>query len=482
MDMKTTTPSKRIPAKGDEAAMTLQAAHVRAGKVYAVLRDGAISRAGQGADGLGIAPGIADTARTLVRLETPRTPHTLADRFSRLLTVTDPALHDDAHHHARLRSRIESTPIPLVCAKARIWMTALGPDRALAQWHVPRTILRNCQTLLGEAPDSMVFVLRGYSGGSPETRGSHFSKLFELELDPRLTHRALRGTAVARLESMELGLRCRGGRYIFLARTQPAAPLRTKPERLFHASVPPMPARLTVRPLPVAPPESDVDSPARDLFAEGYVAALYRRFLREGTGILRRTPSPVRQDSAARTLAYQARCIERAQTGLAEEARQRATTNATASLSWRNLHAAASPRSSASAPVKEARKPLRYPPAALPKPALVAVPLPALDALVTMAQRCPSTIPLFSRTSVEKGEATTQVRLRKGGKLSDAIRSAREVGKSELILRGKVKPGRKVRVGGLRIEPAADGTFCVACVIRNGRLHVPVTSVDVTPV
>lgn len=453
----------------------------RTGIPYPVLRDGAISRAGHGADGLGFAEGITEMARALVRREMTGTPDSLAQRFSGLLHTHGESVLESPERFDRIRERIEAATIPLVCAKARIWMTTLAPDRAHAQWHVPRTILRNCQTLLGEDPASMVFVLRGYSELAPNGGAQHFSKLFELELDLRQDHRILRGTAVTRMQTLELGLRCKGGRYIFLARSQHPATSGSMPSvGTPHATrIPPMPVRFALRPLIVPTPVAAWDSPLRDLQAEGQVMALYRHFLREGPRILRRTPPPPRQDPQALSLAYQARQIERTQTTLTREPESRHTVHP-GTLLWKNLNPKAD--SAVQRPAPRTRQPLPYPPAPIREDRFTATPIPALDALVRMAQRCPSTIPLFSRTSVEPGDSTTQVRLRKGGKLSDAIRSATQAGKAELILRGKVKPGRKVRVGGLRIEPAADGTFCVACVIRNGRLHVPVASVEAVPV
>jgi len=49
---------------------------------------------------------------------------------------------------------------------------------------------------------------------------------------------------------------------------------------------------------------------------------------------------------------------------------------------------------------------------------------------------------------------------------------------AELILRGRVKPGKRVRIANRIIHTHPDGSFCVSCVIRNGRIHVPVEVVE----
>jgi hypothetical protein len=328
---------------------------------------------------------------------------------------------------------------------AKVFLQTLNPKKIIVSWHLPSTLERNCREIFsGKAND---FVLRVYRAETAlEVKPATRALEFVIDASRRCCYLNLdhaRGNFIA-----ELGFRCRGGRYIFIARSNemslqpttaranPAAPKSSRgaaPRRFAK------PAEFISAPEMIElTAENSIEWAERDILAEDQTAAVYLDFTREGTRLLRHRSA----------IAPTAKNLRRS--ALTSRRQRPAPIKISA------------PIDAAPAPVAEITA---------PRPTYVPCEYP----LLVIDEKPRQAVATVGKILAEK-TAEKKTRRVKSESLSATLKQIRD--DAEIVLRGKVKrAGQRVRVGGLLIEPAADGTFCVACKIVNGKLLVPVAEV-----
>lgn len=332
--------------------------------------------------------------------------------------------------------------LPLTFSDARLWLQPLTPNKLAVQWNLPVNTRRNCLAMF--AQEDAVFVLRLYQN-SPAAHGWKTTQRtleFTIDINKRKCFINLENNCGS--YTAEIGLRCRHERYIFIARSAAITTLSDEIPAIqkipFTAKINKpafkKPPRFTVQPRATAlTPDNEIAWELRDLIAEEATIAIYQDFTNEGPRVLRAktkiTPQPIetrkkiltaRRDLAKITSAPKAVNIAKPSVKILNANHKNIIVN-------NNKYQI-----------------------------MVAEPLTKLVKKITTS-------------------TTTNVELKNlSAKIPQHIRD-----QAEIILRGKVKKiGQRVRVGGLLIEPEKDGTFCVACIIRNGKLLVPVADVTAT--
>ncbi|MDR0867646.1 MAG: DUF4912 domain-containing protein [Planctomycetota bacterium] len=333
---------------------------------------------------------------------------------------------------------------------AKIWLQPLTPKKIAAQWYLSAETQQHCREMFSDG--GAVFVLRFYRQAGVAAGGAAKTLEFEIDVSRRCCYLNL--DAAGGSYTAELGLRCQRDRYIFISRSAEIKMLSAAPTADKSPLVPKKtvartfekPQRFVAMPVKtMLTADREIDWEWRDMLAEEQTAAVYKTFIDEGPRVLRQRPPLTPNPLASRKVALAARRLP-----AAVSAPRLAPAVAPEGLPVATL--AAARRESRAASITGAATAIKYPPQATQNVELNPAKLATLKA--------------------EKRVISV-----KSQKLTDALVNIRD--KAEIVLRGKVKKiGQRVRVGGLLIEPEADGTFCVACVIRDGKLFVPVADVE----
>ncbi len=469
---------------GDVAPARLQAMKRRLRSRYPMLRDGAPAAVHQRP--VQFAPAVRHLALRSLHERNGRLamPVSSGGRFAAGVGEVDP------RHPARLRPLLARTDAPgriLQQTAPKVVLAATSPSQVHAYWRIPPQVIRNARSALGERARGAAFVLRFHDVSDILFDGDNAHSSFDIPVALEEGRRAVEVNAPGRCYLCELGLRTESD-FLALTQSNTVAIARAvgggEDARFDRCEVgelvrPATPALFRVPVAPVVLGPDDADWPERDLQAESMVQAVYRRFLREG-------PRALRLAGAVPRLAPE-RC--RSEYDARRQRRQRQADS-------RRLAAreeAARPefflaRLDEAQPFKEMdeTEATLYPPAVrrpevapLAQRADAAAALPALLSTLAARQNWIDRSPLakLTREKVERSQTRT-LRAKKAGRVASAVTEAGLELSAELILRGKVQPGRKVRVGGLLIDPEPDGSFCISCVVKNGRLHVPVEAVE----
>lgn len=400
-------------------------------------------------------------------------------------------------HDPRLILEAEAAPLLMRATGAQLWAQPVSPRKLAVQWNVPSNVRRNCLDLLGG--QNAEFVLRLYQKTATVSgwKASYRTLEFSVDITRRRCYINLEQPGGE--YSVELGVRFGDGRYVFLARSAACGVNRPAPDpqgqivfcRHAGEQALVMPAQFCAKVEPLILTPADADWPWRDLRAEARVRAVYSDFIVEGPRVFRRsaefTPLPLTE----RQSLYE---IRRRQMAEATTAQMPVIDTAAHAPLVRRLDLPQE-REPLAEEAPKTYEALANPPAVVRGEVYNPARLTRAQArrFAVLVQLCRGENLLHgggsARTDVAgaTGGAETQataggkrrrvIHVRSSNALAEAIRKARLENRTDIILRGKVKPGRRVRVGGLLIETEADGSFCVACVIRDGRLHVPVEEV-----
>ncbi|MCX7935069.1 MAG: DUF4912 domain-containing protein, partial [Planctomycetota bacterium] len=323
--------------------------------------------------------------------------------------------------------------------------------------------------------------------------GVRRNHVFDIEIRPEEMKRYIEFWSADKAYIVDLGLRARDGRFLTICRSNwmriprdsaggkkeewlavealRTPPLRPEAPECFPPAVRPMPA-------------SESDWPLRDWEAESIVKWAYERFLREGCRVFRRI-AVQRPDNAVLLAAYEKRQAERS--AIAAAAPEPASAPSAPAV---DLFLARLDRASNAAPAAVPRTASRF--------------LIARNGLARWSERLSRQTGAkliwlcdrrwqaaadkmrgwiaqpHSRSGVLPAPAAARpvLRLHKPKNLFQALAEAGVEMEAEIILRGRVKPGKKLRIGNRIIETNPDGTFCVACILKDGKLQVPVEVVE----
>lgn len=432
--------------------------------------DGALKSGADEHAGLGIAAGIAELA--LNTLKNRGRAAAIGSGFS-----LSPSI--DAATRKRLVADAGKTPLAFSLSGARVWMQPVNSRKLAMQWMVPANVIRNCCSLVGsDKPD---FILRLYRQNNDKLKWKASHRTLEFAVDVSRKKCYIKLEQAGGSFTAELGLKFGDGRYVFLARSGECAPVRIMPE------IDSLIERVSCKVAPVAYARAgftasedccgvapECDYAWLDLAAEEMVRATYTDFMREGSRVFRNRVAPIISATEAREAAYEKRKTARQQ--------RKADVAPVKSTAQKITMQRIDTGFAAESEVKEVVRIQHYPVLRgycaqgmsrdLARKFAVIPHLCRSDNLVAVEH--------FGKEELAEAPVTRRrrtVHVKSTKELTEAIKSGRLHDKAEIILRGKVKPGRRVRVGGLLIETAEDGSFCVACVIRNGRLHVPVEEV-----
>ncbi len=370
-------------------------------------------------------------------------------RKNRKLLAENEALIQKCH-----RKDIDFSRLQLTFNEACIWLLPINSKKMAVQWYLPAGMQRNCLDIFKGEEAS--FVLRIYQNLETPSGWKKSQRTLEFEIDVTRSCCYINLENSTGLYAVELGLRCGRDSYIFITRSTEirmpvsgAATIKTLKSSIKTSKQSwskNHPLKHQVRQKTIAPKdESDWNN--RDVEAEENTQAIYGDFLDEGPRSLKiankikpsnetarknnlagrkadNCAQNLHSDNATTGKLVNTLCSKRQKKGYSVNAFQVMNVSVTAKNSVEN--------STVDTRIQE-----------------------KIDAVV--AAEKPATISCKS--------------------LRDKISKLKD--KAEIILRGKVKRhGQRVRVGGLLIEPDDDGSFCVACVIRNGKLYVPVEEVS----
>lgn len=392
-----------------------------------------------------------------------------------------------SRHTSHQLSRVDHTPLSQITSKkAVIWLQKLDDNKLAVQWNVPNNIQRNCQDLL-LAGDKSSFVLRLYqnvSVGNSEWKTSQRTLEYPINILKRKCYINLENKGGGKFTA-EIGVRSSNGRYIFIARSLKRSTALYNPEpqenRVEYKKSTRNLGKQVVRTPKLFKstgkisqlPPSKADLANRDIIAESQVSGLYTDFLREGPKVLRRineniAPSSVR---AREEFLLALKAVESRQ---AQEKSTRRTELKSKRLDVKKLLEERYQKSPITSPIEKSGS---YIPEHLGKPEINATGVMVASMLNTAGTVA---IDVFKKGENKnlRGVGREIVKVQSKKALAKALKKSGIREKSELILSGKLEPGRRVRVGGLLINTEADGSFYVSCSIKNGKLHVPVEEID----
>lgn len=408
-------------------------------------------------------------------------------------TLHEQATKKTTAHDPRLILEAEAAPLLVRATGAQLWAQPVSPRKLAVQWNVPSNVRRNCLDLLGG--QNAEFVLRLYQkvGNVSGWKAAYRTLEFTVDITRRRCYINLEQPGGE--YSVELGVRFGDGRYVFLARSAACGINRPAPDpqgqiifsRREGESALALPAQFCAKVEPLILTPADADWPWRDLRAEARVRAVYTDFIVEGPRVFRRsaefTPLPLTE----RQSLYEIRRHQMAEAEATTQMTVIDTTMHTPPVRRLDL-----PQEPVAQETRQEYQPLPNPPAVIRGEVYDPARLTRAQArrYAVLVQLCRGENLLHGGSPVRTevagvkngaaeagGKRRRIIHVRSSSALAEAIRKARLENRTDIILRGKVKPGRRVRVGGLLIETEADGSFCVACVIRDGRLHVPVEEV-----
>ncbi len=386
-------------------------------------------------------------------------------------------------------SQADHTPLDLITSsKSLIWLQKLDTTRLAIQWHVPNNIQRNCQDLLLNG-DTSEFILRLYQNvavGAAEWKTSQRTHEYTIDIQKRRCFVKIDQVGGG-IFTAEIGIRAHNGRYIFIARSDKCAtplfnPNPTETSVSYRQAQCSKQTQRTPKVFKnngrtVSTELSNIELRERDIIAEKLVSGVYRDFLREGPRALRRINETIEVSSVAARADYLNELKQ-----AAVKLQQNTDTRKTSTL--RGVHARRLDQNQQaeehylSSPVENfPDKPLGYIPQALGKKDIEGCGVMVASMLNTAGTVA---IDVFKKGAnpAPNGKGRKVVKVKSKPELAKALKKSGIHEKSELILKGKLEPGRRVRVGGLLIDTEADGSFYVSCSIKNGKLHVPVEEVD----
>lgn len=426
-------------------------------------RDGVIkSNSGKG-NAAGFSVGATELAMAALRGKSPK---------NRIITNID-TIKD-----------IDRSPISISTTRALIWASPVTLKKIAVQWHVPQNIRRNCKDLLLDG-DNSAFVLRIYQEISAHSgwKASHRTLEFDVDVSKRKCYINLDNPGGD--FTAELGVRCGNGRFVFLTRSKPCTASRLLPvnehipENYTSTSsgliVPAVPEIYRVKALTTALNPVAKDWELRDIQAEAQTRAVYKEFMHEGKRVFRSRKLILPASVEARKKEYALRNKKRTE-AISVAQPEKKKSNKLHITRIRNENRIASILK-----MTEAKKSKYLP---VKSTSYNAKKLSKEDAknFARIANLATSentvAIDVLKREELDRlSRKRRVVKVKSSQEIAQALKNSALHEKAELILRGKVKPGRRVRVGGLLIETEKDGSFCVACTVRNGKLHVPVEEV-----
>jgi hypothetical protein len=393
-------------------------------------------------------------------------------------------------------NRIDATPPRAFGRHTDIILMEVAPRCVHAYWHLADTELLAARRALGEEGRHAPILLRVHdvTGDALSAGGS-----FDVEVGSEEDHRYIDLWSPDRKYRVEVGLRGQDGRFIFLAGSNTVhVPRDTEADELAGRICVRENARAILRPdcpsffrRPAARRivrPGEPDWPRRDIASERQIRAWYGDFLRDGPRVLRMAEPLRRPDPAVLRREYESRRQSSAKDAPFAEAKPAETGRP-------DIFAV---RLDAKAPRRSGRKPALP---ALRRSSRINLQelgreeraravsrltmLSAQKASGRLTNLTPRRLPggapqdVASRKMADdRVRSTRSVPINRLGNLIDEL-SRQDVDlEAELVLRGRVKPGKKVRIGGRIIETQPDGSFCVSCVVRDGKLHVPVEVVE----
>ncbi len=386
-------------------------------------------------------------------------------------------------------SRTDHTPLDLITSsKSLIWLQKLDTTRLAIQWHVPNNIQRNCQDLLLNS-DTAEFVLRLYQNvavGDAKWKTSQRTHEYTIDIKRRRCFVNI-DHSDGGIFTAEIGIRSQSGRYIFIARSgKCATPLFNPDPANDKVSYRQTQSRKQTLHTPKVFKNQGKNSNSnisnnelreRDIIAEKLVSGVYQDFLREGPRALRRINEKIEISSVAARADYLNELKLTA-------ARLQQSTEKNKTSALRAIHSRRLDQSKnieeryQSSPVENfPEKPVGYIPQALGRKDIEGCGVMVASMLNTAGTVA---IDVFKKgeNPSPNGKGRKVVKVKSKPELAKALKKSGIHEKSELILKGKLEPGRRVRVGGLLIDTEADGSFYVSCSIKNGKLHVPVEEVE----
>lgn len=357
--------------------------------------------------------------------------------------------------------RFDATPYACTVQASCLVLMEVSSRRLYAYWLLPEAVRQRLHAQTADA----TFTLRLHDVSSEILLGQAQGHWFDLDLDPTASEKYIDLWSPARTYVGELGLRDHEGNLHPLARSTALTmardevgggePVFRRIEELLDSPRRPYVNNKTQSQVTIDRGKND--SPQVDLAAEQKVAAVYRAFLQQGKKVLKRAIAPCPASMESRQQAYRQRQNQR---------------DATLSKASDNLHQT-SDSSLFFARLDQA------PPATTRQDTRAVTHLPARIINKTFS---------LERGVNEEEIARSVLRMASGQMNLKTSRITKPTTKetapvfleleAEVTIRGRVAPGKKVRVGGQIIEPAIDGSFMVKCVVREGQLHVPIEAVE----
>lgn len=363
---------------------------------------------------------------------------------------------NESSNKERNQKKFDYSQLQLTFSEANIWLLPVNSKKIAVQWHLPMGMRRNCLDIF--KGEEACFVLRIYQNLETPSGWKKSQRTLEFEIDINRNCCYINLENSKGLYTAELGLRCSRDRHIFIARSteirMPISGVGTlkKVEHTMPISKQSWnknhPLKHKVTPKAITP-EDERGWDGRDVMAEENTIAIYQDFIAEGPRSLRIADKINQSDEVTRKNNLAKRKVKTC------TPKQKATSKD--HNQWVNA-LCINPQNKISS-INEFQ--------------VVTVPSAAKK-----------------NENIGKGGINPQIQKKidavasrekpaivNCNSLRDKISKLKE--NAEIILRGKVKrAGQRVRVGGLLIEPEDDGSFCVACVIRNGKLYVPVEEVN----
>ena len=383
-------------------------------------------------------------------------------------------------------AQADHTTLDLITSKkSLIWLQKLDKNKLAVQWNIPNNIQRNCQDLLlsGEKAE---FVLRLYQNvaiGNARWKTSQRTLEYAISIPRRKCYVNLENSGGG-IFTAEIGVRSSNNRYIFIARSNKCATpgFMTEPdttELTFNKSIS---RKLNIKTPKVFKSKSrlnhlkvsNFELRDRDILAEAQVSGIYTDFLREGPKVLKRKNEQIALNSVASRADYlNSLKISAKNKVAADTAIFKKKFNAKRLDQNNRIE-----KDYQDSPIKNyPEKTGRYIPENLSTDDIKANGVMIASMLNTQGTVA---IDVFKkeekRSSSNKNRKIVKVQSKKD--LAKAIKKSGLHESSELILKGKLEPGRRVRVGGLLIDTESDGSFYVSCSIKNGKLHVPIEEIE----
>ncbi len=491
----------QVPAQADKVTSMRRRLRAR----YPILQDGAILFTGARPGISRFAPSMIQQAVKAVRNLSvpPARPSSVSAHNPDKHAPSEPDRRIFAP--ARLRkfaAALQEHPPRTGCDYAGISLLEIAPKKLYAHWSLPDSLLAGLRMRLGEAYRNAQQTLRFYEVTNILFDGTNALHTFDLDIHPGEESRYIDLWSTDKTYLVELGLRSADGRFHALARSghahapRDSAAADSQPQFLnveanrLPLPQPATPARFRIRVHPLLVGENEYDWPLRDMQAEHLVRTAYSAFFMEGPRALRHLPPVVMRPRPILLAEYKGREERRRRQAKSSMCQPAQIPRNAPNLFFARLdidpECSSHPRKLAHPPALRRSQPHR--------PVMVSGDQRVISsifhftsksraqfALPASPSRClalpaPRTFPALpapdrSRTTLSPGRSRSR-------NILETIAAAGLELEAELILRGRVKPGKKVRIGDQVIETEPDGSFCVSCVVIDGELRVPVEVVE----